>query len=91
MMDLMRNRANFALTDSVYKSRSIAQGQDSERTSSNFRLADDPGVIVWPLETRVHQLAQAEFFRNPFKGDTEPALDLAGSTGWINASSYPTG
>jgi hypothetical protein len=45
MMDLMRNRANFALTDSVYKSRSIAQGQDSERKSSNFRLADDPGVI----------------------------------------------
>jgi hypothetical protein len=36
MMDLMRNRANFALTDSVYKSRSIAQGQDSERKSSNF-------------------------------------------------------
>jgi len=39
MMDLMRNRANFALTDFVYKSRSIAQGQDSERKSSNFRLA----------------------------------------------------
>src|ERR1700730_2951566 len=39
MMDLMRNRANFALTDSVYKSRSIAQGQDSERKSSNFRLS----------------------------------------------------
>jgi hypothetical protein len=45
MMDLMRNRANFALTDFVYKSRSIAQGQDSERKSSNFRLADHPGLI----------------------------------------------
>ena len=42
MMDLMRNRANLALTDFVYKSRSIAQGQDSERKSSNFRLADHP-------------------------------------------------
>jgi hypothetical protein len=46
MMDLMSNNENFALTDSVYKSRSIAQGQDSERKSSNFRLADKPGVIV---------------------------------------------
>lgn len=41
MTDLMRNSANFALTDTVYKSRSIAQGQDSERNSSNFRLADN--------------------------------------------------
>ena len=40
MTDLMLNSANFALTDTVYKSRSIAQGQDSERKSSNFRLAD---------------------------------------------------
>jgi hypothetical protein len=34
MMDLMSNNENFALTDSVYKSRSIAQGQDSERARS---------------------------------------------------------
>ena len=51
MMDLMRNRANFALTDSVYKSRSIAQGQESERKSSNFRLVDHPGVERLPFYT----------------------------------------
>src|SRR5580704_9822446 len=50
MNDLMRNRANFALTDSVYKSRSIAQGQDSERNSSNFRLADITGQSLPTLE-----------------------------------------
>jgi hypothetical protein len=48
MMDLMRNRANFALTDFVYKSRSIAQGQDSEQKSSNFRLDKPTGTPLGP-------------------------------------------